>query len=68
MANQNLANDDIPVIQCNICPNSLRSRNGESSVQLLIRAVVVERWKISSDRKTVKCGDCVEKQVSKVSL
>ena len=60
--------EDIPEIKCDNCPNLIKSRNGETLIQLTIRAVIVERWKITVGNKITQCPDCVERQVRKASL
>ena len=65
MGNEFLATDEPPIIICNSCPNSLKARNGESKVQLVIRAVVAERWKVTISGNVCKCSNCVERQVKK---
>jgi hypothetical protein len=66
--NKKIVHAEVQAIKCGGCPNSLKPRSGETAVQLFIRAMMVERWKISKDKTTLKCSDCVEKQVKKAAF
>lgn len=56
------------VLSCQGCPNSIKSGPGETEIKLLVRASLVERWKITADKRVIKCPDCVEKQVRRIIL